>query len=109
MRALFLALALVLSVNSVYGWDEPLVTTRQDIARWYQYGVDIGATHLIVVCDSFSYEDFPDYVYYGHNPQKVVSKWNSQQLYYVMEVYALHLDMNAQLDEHRAWHFDAPY
>ena len=38
------------------------VTSRQQIGEWFDAGVKHGAGHMLVVCDEFSYEDYPVYV-----------------------------------------------
>jgi hypothetical protein len=92
-------------INSAYSRDEPLPTTREDISNWFQEGVTQNATHLLIVCDRFSHEDFPDYVYVGQELSQRIYYWDCQDLFNVMEVYSLHLDLNKQLDdEYRAWH-----
>jgi len=39
-----------------------MATTKEDIQRWLDYGKESGATHVIVVCDTFDWEDYPVYV-----------------------------------------------
>ena len=98
---------LCVSFTSAYSVEEqPIPTTRQDLVRWFKRGIEEQATHLIVVLDRFSYEDFPDYVYSGQLPQERVQYWNSQDFCAVMEVYALHLDLKTQVNEYRSWHLD---
>ncbi len=48
-----------------------MATTREDIKRWVATGVENGSTHVIVLCDSFSYEDFPVYVQPGEDVREV--------------------------------------
>ena len=38
------------------------MTTKHEIAQWFDRGVSEGATHMIVVCDTFDHEDYPVYV-----------------------------------------------
>jgi hypothetical protein len=95
-----------ISSSTAYGWEEPISTTREDIIRWFEEGVKQKATHLLVVCDQFSYEDFPDYIYWDQLPQERVTFWNNQEMFGVMEAYALHLDMNEQINEYRSWHLN---
>lgn len=85
------------------------MTTREDIARWFKAGVEKGATHMIVVCDTFDWEDYPVYVTPGEDVHKAAQKYsNESRMSRVMEVYALHMDMDEQLAERRAFHYDAP-
>lgn len=76
--------------------------------RWFENGLNQDATHLLVVCDQFSYEDFPDYVYSGEQTQDKINYWNAQELFQVREVYDLHFYMDTQIHEYRAWHLEAP-
>ena len=100
---------LCVGAASIYGWDEPMPTTRSDIVRWFEEGIKQEATHLLVVCDRFDYFDFPAYVYSGEQPQEKIDDWNSQEFYRVMEVYALHLDMDTQISERRSWHLESAF
>lgn len=64
-------------------------TTVQDLREWFDEGKKRGATHMIVVCDTFDYEDFPVYVQKGEDVQKEVSKrQNYEGMSRVMEVYS---------------------
>ena len=78
-----------------------MATTREDIARWFNEGQKQGATHMIVVCDTFDWEDYPVYV----SPQENVRKKTAEQGK-VMEVYSLSKSLNMQLNEYRAFHYD---
>jgi hypothetical protein len=83
-------------------------TTREDIREWLAAGKAEGASHVIVVCDDFSYEDYPVYVKLGQDVRKVFEEYNGKEMQRVMEVYALHLDWEVQLNERRAFHFEEP-
>jgi hypothetical protein len=75
------------------------VTSKADIARWFRDGVDIGATHMIVVCDTFDYEDYPVYVSPEQKVRKVVAahQLSAGNMQKVMEVYDLRKDMKEQV------------
>lgn len=81
-------------------------TTRADIRRWIEHAQSEGATHLIVVCDCFDYEDYPVAVKPGENSRTVASSYNQKDMQRVMEVYNLAMDIDFQLSEHRAMHHD---
>jgi hypothetical protein len=85
---------------------EPTSTT--DLARWFDHGIEHGATHMIVVYDTFSGEDFPFYVMPDENVREVVAEQKARTMQHVMEVYALHLDKIDQLAEYRAFHYESP-
>jgi len=38
------------------------MTTRMDLKVWFDQGKKEGATHMIVVCDTFDFGDYPAYV-----------------------------------------------
>jgi len=82
-----------------------MATTKQDIREWFERGVEQGATHLIVVCDTFNYEDYPVYVEKGQDAKKVYEAHNGPNMQRVMEVYNLSQDMEEQLNEHRSMRF----
>ena len=80
-----------------------MATTQQDIREWFERGVEQGATHMIVVCDTFDYEDYPVYVPPDKIPQVVYEEYQGKNMQRVMEVYDLSEDMEAQLKQHRAF------
>ena len=83
-----------------------MATTREDISRWLQEGKERGATHMIVVCDTFDWEDYPVYVLPGENVREKAAEYDGKEMQKIMEVYSLSQDLEAQLDEHRAGHYD---
>lgn len=71
--------------------------TRRDLEEWYNQGVAGKKAYLIVVCDTFDYEDFPVYVSPGESVSAEVSKRsNTSQMSRVMEVYDLSLPFDGQ-------------
>lgn len=78
------------------------MTTRQHIRQWFEFGVSHAHTHMIVVCDTFSWEDYPVYVETDQIAQLVYEQY-SQNMQKVMEIYDLHDDMESQLKEKKAW------
>lgn len=81
-------------------------TTVDTIARWFQAGVEKKATHMIVVCDTFDYDDYPVYVHADEDALDMVEKrFSGQNMQKVMEVYDLSLDMQQQLQETRAFNY----
>lgn len=83
-----------------------MATTRDDIRKWLEHGKTKGATHMVVVCDTYDYDDYPVYVERGQNAKDVVQAYSEQQMTRVMEVYSYALDLEQQLAEHRSWNFD---
>ena len=79
-------------------------TTREDIRIWFKDGIKRKATHLVVACNTFDYEDYPVFVTPADDVAMVAA--NIQK---VMEVYDLSMDMETQLDEKRAFHGWSPF
>lgn len=82
-------------------------TTVQDIRRWLNEAQDVGATHMIVATDTFDWTDYPIFVKPGENPSEVASEKRGE-FTKITECYALHLDLDAQLAERRAFHYEMP-
>ncbi|MDP3710616.1 MAG: hypothetical protein Q8R29_02715 [bacterium] len=84
-----------------------MATTKEDIRGWFEDGVKKGATHMIVVCDTYDHEDFPVYVMPGESVHKEFDKHREPNIHMekVMEVYSLDVDMEFQLNERMAFHF----
>ncbi len=88
------------------------MTSKAEIRMWLTTKVTpMGqkiedCTHMIVACDTFDYEDYPVYVEKGQNVHDVMAELESENMQKVMEVYSFNHDIEAQLNEHRAFHFD---
>jgi hypothetical protein len=65
------------------------VTTREDVEAWIKEGRRKKATHLVVVCDSFSYEDYPVFVSKNENLHDILRKYNGPNMQRLMEVIEL--------------------
>ncbi len=84
-----------------------MTTTRETIRAWLREGVEMGATHVIVAHDSFDGSDHPAFVMLGETVYGEMSKC-ADAYCRIMEVYALHVDIEEQLREVRAYHPEAP-
>lgn len=83
-----------------------MAATKQDISSWLDRGVKEGATHMIVVCDTYDYDDYPKYVSGSADfVHRKVAEVNAQSMQRVMEVYNLSVSKVSQLAEHRAFNF----
>jgi hypothetical protein len=83
-------------------------TTREDIRGWLTEGRHRHSTHVIVVCDTFDHGDYPVFVQANESVRAKASEYANKEMQRVMEVYALHLDLEAQLSEHRSFHYENP-
>ena len=79
-------------------------TTREEIKAWLENAKSKGATHMLVVCDTFDYEDYQVHVMPGESVEKAIEKYKNMSMSKVMEVYSLSLPIDTQLKEFRCWH-----
>jgi len=64
------------------------------------------ATHMIVVCDTFDYDDYPVYVVKGESVKAKEDTHNNKNMQKVVEIYSFNYDIEKQLNEYRAFHYD---
>lgn len=86
-------------------------TTVEDLRRWFDKGVAQGADYMIIVRDMFEKIDEAEYVTNGGDMtvhQVAQSLENEERMTRVLEVYDLHGDRDAQLEEDRAWAIPKP-
>lgn len=79
------------------------------IQSWVFDALNIeGCTHLIVVCDTYDYEDYPVVVNSGMDVKEVIADYNDRGMQRVMEVYSFTngMSIQEQMQESRAWHID---
>ena len=76
--------------------------TKDEIKGWLERGAKDGATHCLVVVDTFDYDHYPVYVAKWESASSKVSEYNRKSMQRVMEVYNLSMDFDKQLNEHRA-------
>jgi hypothetical protein len=81
-----------------------MATTKSEIREWLKVAKNIKATHLIVVCDTFDWEDYPINVLPGENVKEVINKYSHMSLQQVIEVYSLSMDIEKQLESiNKVW------
>ena len=68
------------------------------ITIWFQNGLDIQATHMIIFRDTFDYEDYPVYILPGEDVKEVVEVVTFYDRNNVIEVYNLALPIEPQLN-----------
>lgn len=82
-----------------------MAASVQDIERWFKEGLSRKATHVVVVCDTFDYCDFPVYVSEDQDVHRVVAASNAASMQRVMEVYKMSMDMDVQIKQHRSFNY----
>jgi hypothetical protein len=75
--------------------------TRSEISEWFDKGIGKGATHMVIVCDTFDHDDYPVYADSESSAKQKVAAPGSMQR--VMEVYKLDDPKDPQLNERRCW------
>ena len=79
-----------------------MAATKNDISMWFDEGIEKKATHMIVVCDTFDYEDYPCYANGDADVLEKYDGFNGKNMQQVMEVYDLRDDKTQQMNTHRA-------
>lgn len=94
-----------------------MAATKGEIRQWLQEGKAQHATHVIIVCDTWDWEDYPVLVSPNENARIKAGQYGisgasglptlaNSKMQKVMEVYSLSHDLDSQLNEFRAFHFD---
>lgn len=78
------------------------MTSLATIKEWYDRGDDGTHSHMVVMCDTFDYEDYPMYVTKGEDPRERASR-NADK---VMECYSYALGWDVQSKQFRAQNWD---
>lgn len=80
-------------------------TTQQLIEDWFSRKPE-NATHMIVVCDTYDWEDYPVYVYKGQDSREIAKKYDGKNMQKLMEVYSYSKNLEEQLNQHRCFNYD---
>lgn len=86
-----------------------MATSRDEIRSWIVQGQAQGARYMIVVCDTYDWEDYPIYVGPDDDFGRRYAGHNGVNMERIMEIYDLQSDVEAQLQEHRAFHPPADF
>lgn len=83
-----------------------MATTKEQIREWIQRGLDAKkrTTHMLIVCDTFDWSDYPVYVTEDQICQEVFEDYSGKNMQKVMEIYNLETDLDEQVNATRAWH-----
>lgn len=82
-----------------------MVTTKSQILIWLDRAKKEGATHLMVVCDTYDWDDYPVNVMPGQDVHEAYAKYDNHDMQKVLEIYNLGMDIEKQLSEHRSFNF----
>lgn len=76
--------------------------SKHDIESAVRIGQMKGATHTLIVCDSFDHEDYSVHVMPGEDIHAAIHKYSSN-MQTVMEVYNLTIPLEPQLEARRSF------
>jgi hypothetical protein len=79
------------------------MTTATEIGEWFDRGVKQGATHMIVVCDTYDHSDYPVFAGKGDDVEAKVKHYRAAPMSRVLEVYNLSMDRAKQLGAGRVF------
>lgn len=82
-----------------------MAATKTEIMNWVDKAKKEGATHLMVVCDTYDWEDYPVEVMPGQDIHATYARYDNHDMQKVMEIYNLAADTNKQLAEYRSFNF----
>lgn len=82
------------------------MTLKKELSEWFDRGVAQGASHMIVVCDTYDHEDYPVYVMDPLDVVKKQKEYEVMPMQRVMEIYSLRKDKQEQMSETRSFHLD---
>jgi hypothetical protein len=78
------------------------MTTRNEIEQWFDEGASDNFDRMIIVCDTFDYEDFPVFATENDFWIKYRNSKN-QPMQKIMEVYNLNGNKEEQLNSYRVF------
>ena len=82
-----------------------MAASKDRIQLWFREGQSKDAHHMLVITDTYEYEDYPVYVMKNEDTKKKIKEVREEsEMRVIQEIYDLSLDMNTQLDEKRAYH-----
>lgn len=72
-----------------------------DIKRWLVEAQRQQCAYLVVMCDTFDYDYYPEFTDAAGVKAKLQAPGNMQR---VIEIYDMSISIDVQLSERRAWH-----
>jgi len=78
---------------------------KEDLIKWFQKGVRNNQSHMIVVCDTYDYDDYPVYINSLEEFEEEYKRVFSHSSKTIMEIYDLKIDINLQMNEARSFHY----
>jgi hypothetical protein len=74
---------------------------KEELSQYVEIWKESNRRFMIIVCDTFDYEDYPVFC----DEEKCLEKVeNPGEMQKIMEVYDNQLDIDSQINEYRAYH-----
>jgi hypothetical protein len=80
----------------------------EGLEHWYDQGIKKNATHMIIMCDTFDYEDYPVYVLENEDVIEKYKEFSNKAMQKVMEVYDLRKKGFEVLEKKRVFDIELP-
>lgn len=80
-----------------------MAVSKATIRQWLLEAQKENATHCIIVCDSFDYEDYPVPVLKSQSVSERLKEFTFENMQRVMEVYDLRKPLEPQLAQGREY------
>lgn len=71
-----------------------MAASYDDVQRWIKDGKEMGATHIISVCDTFDWDDYPVYVMPGSDLEEMKKHYDGTNMQRINEVIDLSKEGN---------------
>jgi len=69
-----------------------MAASRKDVDRWIATAKEKGATHVISVCDTFDYDDYPVYVMPDDDLEEIKKKYDRVNMQKINETITINKD-----------------
>lgn len=73
-----------------------MAASKEDIDRWIEQAKIEGATHIISVCDTFDYSDYPVFIMPGDNLAKKIAKYDGENMQNINEIITIKPEKKGQ-------------
>lgn len=88
------------NTEKVFSVFDPI--SNEEIIQSYETGLMLGATHMLIVWDTWNVDDSYDFIvfsYPGEDVNDCITQYNTPGFYRVAAVFAMDLDIHQQLAE----------
>jgi sugar phosphate isomerase/epimerase len=69
-----------------------MAASREDVDRWIRTAKKMGAKHIISVCDTFDWDDYPVYVMPDENLEERKKDYNGVDMQRINEIITINED-----------------